>query len=148
MRSKFESPSQLQDRGEELEFPKDCQASGFVPVLVVLDPTANVKLDELREAFITAGGESYIGQAAWDHLASVAGATMARFLEIYVHSPLLELLKGVLQELPDLTLRMRHDHIIIEVGEEHLIIQRGESEEIIAESDQLPEDVDEESPVA
>jgi hypothetical protein len=37
-------------------------------VLVVLDPTANVKLDELNQVFIAAGGESYIGQAAWDHL--------------------------------------------------------------------------------
>ncbi|MCG8346264.1 MAG: hypothetical protein MI924_00605 [Chloroflexales bacterium] len=47
--------------GQELEFPKDCQASGFTPVLVVLDPTANVKLDELSQAFITAGGEGHIG---------------------------------------------------------------------------------------
>src|SRR5215211_1087448 len=59
---------------EELDFPKDCQASGFTPVLVVLDPTANLKLDELNQAFIAAGGESYVGQAAWDHLASVAGS--------------------------------------------------------------------------
>ncbi len=114
----------------------------------MLDPTPNVKLDELRQAFITAGRESYIGQAAWDHLASVAGATMARFLEIYVHSPLQELLNEVPEALPDLTLRMRHDHIIIEVGEELLTIRRDNSEEIMAEDDQLPEDVDEESPSA
>lgn len=134
--------------GEELEFPKDCRASGFTPVLVVLDPTASVKLDELNQAFIVAGGESYIGQAAWDHLASIAGSTMARFLEIYVHSPLQELLKEAPQELPDLTLRMSNDRIVMEIGEEYLTIQRGETEEVTAENDKLPEDVDEEGPAA
>ena len=134
--------------GEELEFPKDCQASGFTPVLVVLDPTANVKLDELNQAFIAAGGECYIGQAAWGHLASVAGSTMARFLEIYVHSPLQELLKEALQELPGLTLRMSNDSIIMEIGEEYLTIQRSKTEEVTAENDKLPEDVDEEGPTA
>src|SRR5262245_33694137 len=134
--------------GEELDFPKDCQASGFMPVLVVLDPTANVKLDELNQAFIAAGGESYIGQAAWDHLTSVAGSTMARFLEIYVHSPLQELLKEAAQELPDLTLRMSNDRIIMEIGEEYLTIQRSTTEEVTAENDKLPEDVDEEGPTA
>lgn len=134
--------------GEELEFPKDCQASGFIPVLVVLDPTANVKLDELNQAFINAGGESYIGQAAWDHLASAAGPTMGRFLEIYVHSPLQELLKEAPQELPNLTLRMSNDRIIMEIGEEYLTIQRSKTEEVTAENDKLPEDVDEENPIA
>jgi hypothetical protein len=134
--------------GEELDFPKDCQASGFTPVLVVLDPTANVKLEELNQAFIAAGGESYIGRAAWDHLASVAGPTMARFLEIYVHSPLQELLKEALQELPDLTLHMSNDRIIMEIGEEYLTIQRNKTEEVTAENDKLPEDVDEEGPTA
>lgn len=134
--------------GEELDFPKDCQASGFKPVLVVLDPTANVKLDELNQAFIAAGGESYIGQAAWDHLASVAGSTMARFLEVYVHSPLQELLKETSQELPDLTLRMSTDHIIMEIGVEYITIQRNKTEEVTTENDKLPEDVDEEGPTA
>jgi hypothetical protein len=132
--------------GEELEFPQDCQASGFIPVLVVLDPTANVKLDELSQAFVAAGGECYIGQAAWDHLALMAGPTMARFLEIYVHGPLQELLKEASQELPDLTLRMSSNRIIMEIGEEYLMIERGKNEELLAEDDRLPEDVDEEGP--
>ena len=134
--------------GKELEYPEDCQASGFTPVLVVLDPTANVKLDELNQAFIAAGGESYIGQAAWGHLASVAGPTMARFLEIYVHSPLQELLEEVPQELPDLTLRMSNDRIIMEIGEEYLTIERSKTEGVTTENDMLPEDVDEEGPTA
>jgi hypothetical protein len=133
---------------EELEFPKDCRASGFTPVLVVLDPTTNVKLEELNQAFITAEGESYIGQAAWDHLAAVAGPTMARFLEIYVHSPLQELLKVAPQKLPDLTLRMSNDRIIMKIGEEYLTIQRNTIQEAIAEENELPEDIDEEGPIA
>ena len=71
---------------------------------------------------------------------------MARFLEIYVHSPLQELLKEALQELPALTLRMSTDRIIMEIGEEHLTIQRSATEEVIGENDKLPEDVDEEGP--
>lgn len=134
--------------GEELEFPNDCQASGFVPVLVVLDPTANVKLEELRRAFVAAGGESHIGQAAWEHLAAVAGSTMARFLEIYVHTPLQALLKEAPQVLPDLTLRMRNNRIIMEIGPEYLTIQRNSSEEISTSEDMLPEDIDDEGPVA
>jgi len=134
--------------GEELEFPKDCQASGFIPVLVVLDPTTNVKLEELRRVFLAAGGETHIGQAAWDHLGAVAGLTMARFLEIYVHTPLQTLLKEAPQVLPDLTLRMRHDRIIMEVGLEYLTIQRDILNEISASEDTLPEDVDDEGPIA
>lgn len=131
---------------EELTFPDDCQASGFKPVLLVLDPTANVKLDELQQAFVKAGGESYVGQAAWAHLNAIAGATMACFLEIYVHAPLQDLLQQAPQILPDLTLRMHHDRIIIEVGPERVTIQRGNFEELSVSADITPEDVDNEGP--
>jgi hypothetical protein len=134
--------------GEELELPKDCQASGFIPVLVVLDPTANVKLEELRQAFIAAGGKSYIGQTAWDHLSDMAGSTMARFLQIYAHAPLQALLKETPQILPDLIFRMRNEQIIMEIGSEHLTIQRRASGEISASNDTLPDDIDEEGPIA
>lgn len=129
--------------GEELEFPKDCQASGYIPVLVVLDPTANIKLDELSKAFANAGGESFIGQAAWEHLAKVAGPTMARFLDIYVHGPIQSLIEEAPDQLPDLTLKMANNQIIMEVGEEYLVIERNKSEETSSDTEQLPEDVDE-----
>ncbi len=132
--------------GEELEFPKDCQASGFIPVLIVLDPTANIKLEELKQAFINAGGETYIGQTAWEHLGNIAGSTMARFLEIYVHIPLQTLLKEVPQVLPDLILRMQKAQIIMEVGSEYLTIQRDVLGEIGASEDTFPEDIDDEGP--
>ena len=73
--------------GEELDFPEDCRQSGYVPVLVVLDPTPSQKLTELRAAFLSAAGEVYVGQEAWAHLEGLAGSTMARFLGRYVHAP-------------------------------------------------------------
>ena len=66
---------------EELDFPADCRASGFTPVLVCLDSTPNPKLDSLIRAFLAHQGEVFIGDAAWQHLDSVAGKTMTSFLE-------------------------------------------------------------------
>jgi hypothetical protein len=128
---------------EELTFPQDCAASGYVPILVVLDPTANPKLQELRTAFAAAGGESYVGQAARDHLAAVAGPTMARFLEIYVHTPLRALMEATQEKLPDLTLRMNTKQIIMAVGQEQLTIVRRTGPEGSVLEDELPEDIDE-----
>ena len=62
---------------EELQFPVDAKCSGYIPVLVVLDPTPNEKLEALKKAFQREGGEVYIGKAAWDHLEQQAGSTMA-----------------------------------------------------------------------
>ncbi|MEZ4734885.1 MAG: hypothetical protein R3E79_47940 [Caldilineaceae bacterium] len=73
---------------------------------------------------------------------------MAHFLEIYVHTPLQALLKEAPQFLPDLTLRMGSDRIILEVGPESLTIQRRVSGEIGTTEDTLPEDIDEGSPTA
>ena len=46
-------------------------------MLVVLDPTPNPKLEELKMKFLAEGGEVYIGPDAWDHFNRLAGATMA-----------------------------------------------------------------------
>jgi hypothetical protein len=133
--------------GEELEFPKDCETSGFQPILVVLDPTPNSKLDELCRAFINAGGEVYIGTQAWRHLAEVAGSTMARFLELYVHQPLRLLVSEIPDQLPELRVRFDTDKIIMEIGTEYLLIQRTATENLLAEPEEIPEDVDESGPV-
>ena len=69
---------------EELTFPQDCESSSYVPVLVVLDSTDNPKLAELSAAFSDAGGDAYIGDAAWRMLESEAGPVMGVFLERYV----------------------------------------------------------------
>ena len=66
---------------EELDFPVDCKKSGFTPILIVLDATPNPKLQQLEQTFLVHGGETYTGADAWAHLDSVAGPTMALFLE-------------------------------------------------------------------
>jgi hypothetical protein len=55
---------------EEMDFPLDCKVSGYTPVLVVLDPTPNPKLTELRAEFIAKGGEAHVGNEAWAYLRS------------------------------------------------------------------------------
>ncbi len=73
---------------EELQFAQDCANSGAIPVLVVLDPTPNPRLSELQAEFEAKGGHAYIGDAAWQHLESEAGDTMAKFIERYVRVPI------------------------------------------------------------
>lgn len=126
---------------EELEFPADCRDSGYVPVLVVLDPTPNVKLEELSAAFLKAGGAVHVGGDAWAHLGTLAGPTMARFLEKYVHAPLAELLQEEPPELPDLRLSMDATQLTVGVGDECFSISRS-SQARAEEEEQLPDDVD------
>jgi hypothetical protein len=127
---------------EELEYPIDCKKSGFVPVLIVLDSTPNPKLSELIAAFQRHGGESYLGNAAWQHLESLAGANMALFLEKYVRSPLDQLLKEATIDLPDFAARASAEHITLVLGEEELVIER-RSHPLPDEPDdnELPDDV-------
>ena len=77
--------------GEEIAFPEDCAASGFRPILVVLDPTPNQRLTDLANAFRAANGLVYIGDDAWAHLEGRAGPTMAVFLENYVRKPVADI---------------------------------------------------------
>jgi hypothetical protein len=79
--------------GEELSFPREANAAGLTPVLIVLDPTPSPRLDELVAAFKANGGKQYIGADAWAHMDSKAGRTMAVFLERYIRPPLTEMAK-------------------------------------------------------
>lgn len=110
--------------GEELEFPEDCRASGYVPVLIVLDPTPSTKLDELQRVFLRAGGEAYVGQHAWAHLEGLAGPTMAQFLDRYVHAPIQALFAEEPSQLPDLRLTMGPERLTVRVGDEEFSIGR------------------------
>jgi hypothetical protein len=128
---------------EELEFPNDCKASGYTPILIVLDPTRNEKLDELSSAFIRATGEVYIGQEAWSHLEKTAGPTMARFIENYVHNSIQSLLKAAPEQLPDITFKLDDECLTISMCNEELKVRRERKPFDLAEvEDQLPEDVD------
>jgi hypothetical protein len=76
---------------EELEFAVDCRASGFTPVLVVLDPTPSTRLTDLTAQFEAHGGRAYIGTEAWEHIEEESGETMATFIEKYVRRPIQEM---------------------------------------------------------
>jgi hypothetical protein len=131
---------------EELDFPVDCRTSGYVPVLVVLDPTANTKLDDLSKAFREAGGEVYVGSDAWHHLDSAAGPTMARFLELYVRVPIDAMIFECKGALPRIALTAEHGVIRIAVDEETYTIQRDSPSALDTSGDELPEEIDEETP--
>jgi hypothetical protein len=73
---------------EELDFARDCALSGYMPILLVLDPTPNHRLEELKVAFEASGGRAYIGDEAWKHIEDEAGETMATFVEKYVRRPI------------------------------------------------------------
>ncbi len=128
--------------GEELSFPVEAAASGYKPVLLVLDPTSNPKLLELSDAFLEAKGEVYLGDAAWGHLESAAGTIMATFLDKYVKHPLADILQASVMELPDFTLKSRPGEIILTLGEETLVIHRHAIASLATASDLIPDDVD------
>jgi len=131
--------------GEELDFPDDCRASGHTPVLVVLDPTRNPKLDELVERFVAAGGEAFVGDAAWAHLEDQAGATMSAFLETYVRVPLASLLAEADADMGGLTIAFSTGGVDILVGDETMSVPRGDEAECVDET-QLPDDIDTDMP--
>jgi len=134
---------------EELEFPSDCKASGYLPVLVVLDPTPNPKLAELERRFFAEGGEVYIGENAWQHFRSLAGSTMSRFIELYVHESVASLLAEMPkspEDIPDMILSMGPKELRISLAGEVLIIRRDPQAAEASEADRLPDDVDEQVP--
>ncbi len=130
---------------EELDFPVDCQTSGYMPILIVLDATPNPKLEQLEAAFVAQNGEVYKGEAAWRHLEAVAGPTMAMFLEKYVRTPIQALLSEVTETLPDFSAKMSNGNITLSLAEECLTIKRSpDAPEDIAE--ELPEDAGDQIP--
>jgi len=131
--------------GEELQFPRECRLSGYAPVLVVLDPTPNPKLDDLTNAFIAENGEVHTGDEAWTHLDDMAGPTMSHFLDNYVRGPIESLLAEANHSLPDLCMSLADHTITISLGDEKLVIPRtpGESSD---ETGNLPDDADDELP--
>lgn len=73
---------------EEMQFAADCQSSGAIPIIVILDPTPNPRMSELKAAYEAKGGRAYIGDEAWEHLEQQAGSVMSQFIERYVRKPL------------------------------------------------------------
>lgn len=131
---------------EELDFPLDCVASGYVPTLMVLDGTPNPKLAELADAFRSAGGNAYIGEDAWSHLEAAAGPTMATFINKYVKTPLQDLLVSAPADdkLPLLSVQQTPLGIRFYVGSESWLVPRKYVDLDLATGiDEIPADVDE-----
>lgn len=127
--------------GEELQFPVDCVESGFTPILVVLDPTPNPKLNDLVREFERLGGKSFVGDAAWQHLEAQAGPVMSVFLERYVRQPLTMILDEAPDRLPPMTVRMTETgNVEFKVGNDSFEIERAE-DLIDAETEDLPDDI-------
>ena len=137
---------------EELDFPRDCLASGFTPVLIVLDPTRNTKLNELEQAFLTNNGEAHI-EDAWAYLDGLAGQTMSTFLERYVHDPIRALLNQAPKseapeemELPELALSMSKARFTVSVAGEMLEVNRSLKSSGETQADAIPDDADDQLP--
>ena len=77
--------------GEEISFAEDARNSNATPILVVLDPTMNPRLEDLQRAYEAKGGRAYLGEDAWTHLEDEAGDVMSRFIEKYVRRPIEEI---------------------------------------------------------
>lgn len=131
---------------EELDFPTDCVGSGYTPILIVLDPTPNSKLDELIRAFENSGGSAYIGDSAWAHLEEAAGSAMSVFLEKYVRTPIQSILKATPLCLPDIVLSMDETRFAFKVSGHECSCPRVVGSQGVVNGDDLPEDIDEETP--
>jgi hypothetical protein len=129
---------------EELQFPDDCVFSDYLPRLVVLDPTVNPKVTELIARFRASGGESYVGEAAWAHLAETAGPTMAEFIARYVRGPIQDVLTNAPDPLPSITLEMRADAVVFRIEGVEATIARRQDAALAGEQDGLFPDGDEE----
>jgi DNA (cytosine-5)-methyltransferase 1 len=127
---------------EEIAFPRDCAASGYVPVLLVMDPTPNPKLTQISLAFREAGGKVFLGDEVWQHLSELSGAEIATFVKKYVKDPV-ESIALRERDLLDLGIRYRSgpdgDSIEVAIGETRWVIPRPRRDEAVA----VEEDEDE-----
>lgn len=108
---------------EELDFARDCHQSGYVPILLVLDPTPSTRLNELKTAFAQYGGNAYIGNEAWKHIEEKAGYVMGKFVEKYVRTPLREI-DTTYTGLQSMHIVNTEAEIVVYVGSERFSIVR------------------------
>lgn len=120
---------------EELSFPRDCRASDYTPVLLVMDPTPNSKLTAITRAFQDAGGKVILGDKVWEHLAELSGGDIANFVKHYIKDPV-ESIAVHERELLDFGMRYRSglqgDSIEITIGHHSWVIPRPRRDEAVA----------------
>lgn len=124
---------------EELDFAKDCEESGYVPVLLVLDPTPSSRLDALSAAYAKFGGKAYIGPEAWTHLEEKAGTVMGKFVEQYVRIPLEQVDKNA-RTLAPLSIADNGSTISVRLGNQQFSIPRVRPEEQLEDVYDDPDD--------
>lgn len=100
--------------GEELSFAEESQAAGFIPVLLVLDPTPSSRLSELSEKYLSCGGSFYQGEEAWQHMEEEAGDVVSVFIEKYIR-PAIQGIEEIKIELPE-EIRLKWSEQGIEVS--------------------------------
>lgn len=108
---------------EELDFARDCHISGYVPVLLVLDPTPSTRLDDLKTEYAKYGGSAYIGNDAWKYIEDRAGTVMGIFVEKYVRIPLKEVDRSYNHLLP-IYLTNTGSEIAVQIGTQTFPISR------------------------
>ena len=128
---------------EEVQFAEDCQSSGAIPILVVLDPTMNPRLSDLQDAYKAKGGRAYLGETAWKHLEEEAGKTMARFIEKYVRKPVADVARFEKQIAGDperrclnllpLEAKCLSNEIVLKLGTHERRIARNEDSSLAAD---------------
>jgi hypothetical protein len=132
--------------GEEIQFAVDARNSGATPILLVLDPTMNSRLDELQNAYRANGGMALLGDDAWIHLEQQAGHVMSRFIERYVRRPIQHIssFETMHPEFPnhlhhnllDLCVTQRNGHLNIHIGNITRNIPRSERRSLEDDNDE------------
>ena len=132
--------------GEETQFAADAHNSGAIPILIVLDPTMNPRLEDLQKAYETKGGRAYLGEKAWEHLEEEAGEVMSKFIDKYVRRPIEDISRfetacelGTGRKsinLLDIHASYQRDQITIKLGEYRRDIQRREDPNLSEEVDE------------
>ncbi|EGJ33706.1 ApaLI-like restriction endonuclease [Moorena producens 3L] len=102
--------------GEELSFAEESQAAGFIPVLLVLDPTPSNRLTELSEKYLACGGAFYHGEEAWRHMEQEAGEVVSVFIERYI-KPAIQGIEEIEIEYPK-SINLRWSDQVIEISDD------------------------------
>ncbi len=122
---------------EEMDFARDCAQSGYIPILLVLDPTPSTRLDSLTAEYGKYGGQAYTGDQAWEHIEGRAGRVMGSFVEKYIRVPLQEIDRAY-TSLQPIRFVSETDRLLIGAGKNTFAISRLKAEksaEIAVESD-------------
>ena len=101
--------------GEELSYPQQAQSAGYIPVLLVFDPTPNPKLTEISQTYLDSGGQVFVGDDAWAHVALRANRCMELFFRLYVRPPLDELI-GIVGDIESMEFSISENDMQFLIG--------------------------------